>query len=56
MNRARQVYQLPIRGNRIVEGWQVSRIESFHTGVPFTVLSYNGRDGLGTTSLRRVPI
>ena len=41
------VYRLPFRGNRIVEGWQLSGIESFHTGVPFTVLSYNGRDGLG---------
>ena len=41
------VYQLPFHGNRFVEGWQLSGIESFHTGVPFTVLSYNGRDGLG---------
>jgi hypothetical protein len=41
------VYRLPFHGNRIVEGWQLSGIESFHTGVPFTVLSYNGRDGLG---------
>jgi len=41
------VYQLPFHGNRLVEGWQLSGIESLHTGVPFTVLSYNGRDGLG---------
>jgi hypothetical protein len=41
------VYQLPFKGNRFVSGWQLSGIESWHTGVPFTVLSYNGRDGLG---------
>jgi hypothetical protein len=41
------VYRLPFKGNRLVEGWQLSGIESWHTGVPFTVLSYNGRDGLG---------
>ncbi|PYS29395.1 MAG: hypothetical protein DMG11_09180 [Acidobacteria bacterium] len=31
------VYRLPFRGNRIVEGWQLSGIEAFRTGVPFTV-------------------
>jgi hypothetical protein len=41
------VYVLPFKGNRLVSGWQLSGIESWHTGVPFTVLSYNGRDGLG---------
>jgi len=50
------VYKLPFRGNRIVKGWQWSGIESFQTGVPFTVLSYNGRDGWGTTSPPRVRI
>jgi outer membrane receptor protein involved in Fe transport len=30
------VYRLPFRGNRLVEGWQISGIESWHTGVPFT--------------------
>jgi len=31
------VYRLPFRGNRVVEGWQVSGIETFRTGVPFSV-------------------
>lgn len=31
------VYRLPFRGNRLVEGWQITGIESFRTGVPFTV-------------------
>jgi hypothetical protein len=31
------VYRLPFKGNRVVEGWQLSGIESFRTGVPFTV-------------------
>jgi outer membrane receptor protein involved in Fe transport len=31
------VYRLPFKGNRLVEGWQLSGIESFRTGVPFSV-------------------
>src|SRR6266853_5482711 len=31
------VYRLPFRGNRLVEGWQVSGIELFRTGVPISV-------------------
>ena len=31
------VYQLPFRGNRLVEGWQVSGIELWRTGVPMSV-------------------
>jgi hypothetical protein len=31
------VYRLPFKGNRAVEGWQLSGIESYRTGVPFTV-------------------
>ena len=31
------VYRLPFRGNRLMEGWQISGIESFHTGVPISV-------------------
>jgi hypothetical protein len=31
------VYRLPFKGNRLVEGWQVSGIESFRTGVPISV-------------------
>ena len=31
------VYQLPFHGNRLVEGWQVSGIESYRTGVPISI-------------------
>jgi hypothetical protein len=31
------VYRLPFHGNRFVEGWQVSGIESFRTGVPISI-------------------
>jgi hypothetical protein len=31
------VYKLPFKGNRLVEGWQVTGIEAFRTGVPFSV-------------------
>ncbi len=31
------VYRLPFKGNRVIEGWQLSGIEIFRTGVPFTV-------------------
>jgi hypothetical protein len=31
------VYVLPFRGNRLVEGWQVSGIELWRTGVPMSV-------------------
>jgi len=30
------VYRLPFKGNRLVEGWQLSGIQSWRTGVPFT--------------------
>jgi outer membrane receptor protein involved in Fe transport len=30
------VYRLPFRGNRLVEGWQISGINNWRTGVPFT--------------------
>ena len=32
------IYQLPFRGNRFVEGWQVSGIFTAQTGAPFSVL------------------
>jgi outer membrane receptor protein involved in Fe transport len=38
------VYRLPFKGNRLVEGWQVSGIQSWRTGVPFNVITYNGHD------------
>jgi hypothetical protein len=31
------VYMLPFKGNRLVEGWQLSGIELWHTGVPMSV-------------------
>jgi len=31
------VYMLPFRGNRLVQGWQVSGIELWRTGVPMSV-------------------
>jgi hypothetical protein len=31
------VYMLPFRGNRLVEGWQLSGIELWRTGVPMSV-------------------
>jgi hypothetical protein len=32
------LYVLPFKGNRLVEGWQVSGIFSFHTGLPINVV------------------
>ncbi|MGD0133683.1 MAG: TonB-dependent receptor [Bryobacteraceae bacterium] len=34
---ANLVYMLPFKGNRLKEGWQVSGITSWHTGVPFSI-------------------
>jgi hypothetical protein len=34
---ANVVYLLPFKGNRLVEGWQITGIETWHTGVPFSV-------------------
>jgi len=31
------VYRLPFHGNRLIEGWQVSGIESYRTGVPISI-------------------
>ena len=31
------VYRLPFRGNRLIEGWQISGIEAFRTGVPLSI-------------------
>ncbi|HSR06042.1 MAG TPA: carboxypeptidase regulatory-like domain-containing protein [Bryobacteraceae bacterium] len=31
------VYRLPFHGNRLIEGWQVSGIEAFRTGVPLSI-------------------
>ncbi|MGD0956706.1 MAG: TonB-dependent receptor [Candidatus Acidiferrales bacterium] len=40
--RGNAVYQLPFKGNRLVEGWEVSPILSANTGLPVNV--YNGLD------------
>jgi outer membrane receptor protein involved in Fe transport len=42
------VYVLPFRGNRWVEGWQLSGIQSWHTGVPFA-LDEGDQADLGNT-------
>ncbi len=34
---ANAVYVLPFKGNRFVEGWQITGIEAWHTGVPFSL-------------------
>jgi hypothetical protein len=39
------VYELPFHGHRLTEGWQISNLFSFHTGLPFTVVC--GFDCLG---------
>lgn len=31
------VYMLPFKGNRLIEGWQISGIELYHTGVPMSI-------------------
>jgi hypothetical protein len=40
------IYQLPFRGNRLVEGWQVSGIFTAQTGSPFNVLDGFDQAGL----------
>jgi hypothetical protein len=39
------VYDLPFHGHRLTEGWQISNLFGFHTGLPFTVAC--GFDCLG---------
>ena len=34
---ANAVYELPFHGSRWVEGWQITGIEAWHTGVPFSL-------------------
>jgi len=31
------LYSLPFKGNRLVEGWQISSIVGIHTGLPLNV-------------------
>ena len=35
--RVNGLYVVPFRGNRLIEGWQISGIESAYSGVPFSV-------------------
>jgi hypothetical protein len=39
------VYELPFRGRRLTEGWEIANLFGFHTGLPFTVVC--GFDCLG---------
>jgi len=34
---ANAVYSLPFKGNRLVEGWQITGVQAWHTGVPFSL-------------------
>jgi outer membrane receptor protein involved in Fe transport len=43
---ANTVYRLPFRGNRLVEGWQVSAIATARSGTPFSI-----QDGLDQANL-----
>ncbi len=45
---ASAVYMLPFHGNRWVEGWQLSGIQTWHTGVPFA-LSEGDQADLGNS-------
>jgi hypothetical protein len=50
---ANVVYALPFRGNRLVEGWQVSGIFTAQSGSPFTV--NDGFDQAGVDSNAAIP-
>jgi hypothetical protein len=50
---ANVVYSLPFRGNRLVEGWQVSGIFTAQSGSPFTV--NDGFDQAGISSNAAIP-
>jgi len=41
------VYTLPFHGHRLTEGWQISNLFGFHTGLPFTVVCGFDCVGLG---------
>jgi len=43
------LWALPFKGNRLVEGWQISGIERSTSGVPFTVVTGVDSAGFGTT-------
>ena len=31
------LYMLPLKGNRLVQGWQLGAVETYHTGTPIIV-------------------
>jgi len=43
------IYELPLKGNRLVEGWQLSGITQWQTGNPITILAGNPLAIPGTT-------
>lgn len=43
---ANAVYDLPIRGNKLVSGWQISGIVTYESGFPFTLVDGFDRAGL----------
>ncbi|HKQ74562.1 MAG TPA: TonB-dependent receptor [Blastocatellia bacterium] len=43
------IYELPFKGNRVVEGWQLSGITQLQTGNPITILAGNPLAIAGTT-------
>ncbi|MEW6733193.1 MAG: TonB-dependent receptor [Acidobacteriota bacterium] len=45
------IYELPLRGNRLVEGWQLSSIVQLQSGNPFNVIT-NINTFTGTATLR----
>ena len=47
---ANAVYNLPLRGNRLVSGWQISGIVTYESGFPFTLVDGFDRAGLAAFS------
>jgi hypothetical protein len=43
------IYELPFKGNRLIEGWQLSGITQWQTGNPVTILAGNPLAIAGTT-------
>ena len=49
------VYNLPFHGHRLIEGWQISNIFGFHTGLPFTVVCGFDCIGINTQNSPNLP-
>jgi len=43
------IYEMPFKGNRVVEGWQISGVTQLQTGNPITILAGNPLAIAGTT-------